>query len=108
MTVRKPAAPPVNVGLHGFLATPAQQEAIEAAEAEWVDERIRLLDDMLGAQSRCRSCGADTSQRTPAGLCQPCALVVAQLETEQAAGDLIGGRTRRDLAADYLTTWRAP
>jgi hypothetical protein len=114
MTARKtaPAAPPVTADVFypggNLRASAAQQQAIEQAEADHLAVKLAELHDMLGPCSRCRCCGADTSQRTPAGLCRSCSRVVAQLEAEQAAGDLIGGRTRRHLAEDYLTTWSAP
>jgi hypothetical protein len=56
----------------------------------------------------CRACGIGNALGHPGGLCNDCAVVAATIRAEQAMTDTIGGRTRRDVVAEFLARTASP
>jgi hypothetical protein len=103
---RSPAGtPPVDLktAVPGLLASPEEAAERELAGREELDRNIALLDRALGALWSCNCCGtAGAAAFDPSGLCDPCRQAVARVQAERALADKIGGRTRRQLAEQFL------
>jgi hypothetical protein len=84
-----------------LLLSPEEQEQHDAEERERSDTRIALLDAALASVYQCRCCGG-VAGLGASGLCTPCRSVIAQLVAERHAGEIVNGRSRSELAADYL------
>jgi hypothetical protein len=98
-------APPTleQAGIHpgsALLASPEEVEQQEREEAQRLSRENAHVDAVLASIWQCHCCGSNTA--VSGGLCGPCHLVVNQLTAARYASDQVNGRSRRDLALEYL------
>ena len=65
------------------------------------DAKIAVLTPAL-SMFVCHCCGGNAGLAAPGSLCSDCRSVIALLKAEERAGETVNGRSRRELAADYL------
>lgn len=110
-SARTPRPPTMEeVGLtqgSSLVATPEQAAELEAAERALLDARIAEFDHSFGRLTGCVVCGAPGTIG-PTRTCDACQAVARSLDVEQAAKEKVGpgGRTRRQLVAEYQARQR--
>jgi hypothetical protein len=90
-------------GIHpgsGLLATPEEVAQQEKEEAERLAVQNAHVDAVLASIWQCHCCGVGTA--VSRGLCTNCLLVIDQQVAARAASEQVNGRSRRDLALEYL------
>jgi hypothetical protein len=85
-----------------LLATPEEAAEQERVEAERIAQGNAELDSALAKAWACQCCGNGDAAFQPDGLCRQCRSVIARIRSEVAMTEIVNGKSRRQLAEEYV------